>query len=650
MDATHASRGNPTAPLLRAVILEDDPKDLELMVHRLEDGGYRVQFEVADSPQSFQECLGKNACDVVLADFNLGGWTAIDALEILKQSGEDTPLIVVTGCLGDEAAAECITRGAVDYILKDRLARLPAAVREALRRKWAENASKESEERYRSLVMSIPDVVWTFDSTGHVTFISPNVQTLSGYSAEEAYRSAPSFFSEAVHPDDLRRVQKAFEAASGKPFELEFRLKCKDGRWIWVRNRVIGGHEKDGVRFWHGLLSDVTERKQLEQQLIMSQKIEAVGRLAGGIAHDFNNLLTMINGYSQLLLERLEPDAPFTPFVQEIKDAGDRAASLTRQLLAFSRRQIMTFEVLDLNSVVSGLEKMLKRLIGEDILLRTVLDPALGHIKADPGQIEQIVMNLAVNARDAMPLGGELTLETANVQLDEAFVRTHMGATAGPSVMLALSDTGAGMTAETKARIFEPFFTTKEPGKGTGLGLATVYGIVKQMEGSIWVSSELGLGAVFKIYFPRVDEVPAAETKVAAQFNPVSRSEIVLLVEDEVGVRGFVCSALESSGYKVLVAKDAEDAISICEKHEGPIHLLLTDVVMPRMSGPMVAERVRSLRPGIKVLYTSGHTDHPVLRREVLGAHLDFLAKPFSPDALLKKIREVLTKPATSPD
>jgi nitrogen-specific signal transduction histidine kinase/ActR/RegA family two-component response regulator len=407
---------------------------------------------------------------------------------------------------------------------------------------------------------------------------------------------------------------------------------------------VIGGHEKDGVRYWHGLVSDVTERKQLEQQLILSQKIEAVGRLAGGIAHDFNNLLTMINGYSQLILERLEPDAPFAPFVKEIRDAGERAASLTRQLLAFSRRQIMTFQVLDLNSVISGLEKMLKRLIGEDILLRTVLDPDLGHVKADPGQIEQIVMNLAVNARDAMPLGGELTLETANAQLDEVFVRTHIGATAGPSVMLALSDTGAGMTVDTRARIFEPFFTTKEPGKGTGLGLATVYGIVKQMGGSIWVSSELGQGSVFKIYFPRVDEVPAAEKKAEAQSDPVFRSETILLVEDEVGVRAFVCSALESSGYKVLVAKDAEDAISICEKHDGSIHLLLTDVVMPRMSGPMVAERVRSLRPGIKVLYTSGHTDHPVLRREVLGAHMDFLAKPFSPDALLKKIQEVLTQ------
>ena len=644
MDDTHASRGDPSAPLLRAVILEHDPEDLELIVRRLQDGGYTVQFEVADSPQSFQERLGRDAYDVILADFNLGNWTAIDALEILKRSGKDIPLIVVTGSLGDEAAAECIKQGAVDYILKDRPARLPAAVREALHRKRAENALKESEGRYRSLVMSIPDVVWTFDSRGRLTFISPNVQTLSGYSREEVYRSGPHFFSESVHPDDLERVQKVFEVVSGKPLEVEFRLRCKEGSWIWVRNRVIGGHEKDGVRYWHGLLSDVTERKQLEQQLIMSQKIEAVGRLAGGIAHDFNNLLTMINGYSQLILERLEPDAPFTPFVKEIKDAGERAASLTRQLLAFSRRQIMTFQVLDLNSVISSLEKMLKRLIGEDILLRTVLDPGLGHIKADPGQIEQIVMNLAVNARDAMPLGGELTLETANAQLDDVFVRTHIGATAGPSVMLALSDTGAGMTVDTRARIFEPFFTTKEPGKGTGLGLATVYGIVKQMGGSIWVSSELGQGSVFKIYFPRIDEVPAEEKKAEAQSDPVFGSETILLVEDEVGVRAFVSSALESSGYKVLVAKDAEEAISICEKHDGPIHLLLTDVVMPRMSGPKVAERVKSLRPGIKVLYTSGHTDHPVLRREVLGAHMDFLAKPFSPDALLQKIQEVLTQ------
>jgi CheY-like chemotaxis protein len=369
--------------------------------------------------------------------------------------------------------------------------------------------------------------------------------------------------------------------------------------------------------------------------------MEAIGRLAGGVAHDFNNLLTIINGYSELLLEKFGADGAASTYLSEVKNAGARAASLTRQLLAFSRRQVLAPQVLDLNIVVANLEKMLRRLIGEDVKLHTVLDPSLGRVKADPGQIEQVIMNLAVNARDAMPSGGNLTLETSSVELDEAYARSHVTVKPGPHVMLAVSDTGVGMSAKTKTHIFEPFFTTKEAGKGTGLGLATVYGIVKQSGGSIWVYSELGQGTVFKVYLPTVGEDLAVEA-AKMDVDVVSGTETILVVEDQEGVRSLICQALESVGYKVLDMEDAETALATCANYDGPIHLLVTDVVMPGLSGPLIAAKVSSLRPNIKVLYMSGYTDDAVVHHGVFGHDVPFIQKPFSPAALRKKIREVL--------
>jgi nitrogen-specific signal transduction histidine kinase len=387
---------------------------------------------------------------------------------------------------------------------------------------------------------------------------------------------------------------------------------------------------------------DVTERKTLEAQLHQASKMEAVGRLAGGVAHDFNNLLTIINGYSQILQEKLRSDTEASGHLREISLAGERAATLTRQLLAFSRRQVLTPQVLDLNAVVSNLDKMLQRLIGEDIKLHTHLDPTLGRVKADPGQIEQVLMNLVVNARDAMPTGGNLTLETSNVELDETYANTHPTVQPGPHVMLAVSDTGVGMTPETKARIFEPFFTTKEQSKGTGLGLATVYGIVKQSGGSIWVYSELGHGTVFKIYLPLVGDYPVAKELAKTETDSAAGTETILVVEDEKGVRSLIRLALISAGYKVLEVEDGKSAVAMCANYDGPIHMLLTDVVMPQMSGPAVAGKVATLRPGIKVLYMSGYTDDAMVHHGVLGQDTPFIQKPFSPTGLRQKIREVL--------
>ncbi|MEW5980468.1 MAG: ATP-binding protein, partial [Acidobacteriota bacterium] len=394
-----------------------------------------------------------------------------------------------------------------------------------------------------------------------------------------------------------------------------------------------------------GVAQDITERRSLEEQLRQSQRVEAIGRLAGGIAHDFNNLLTAIIGHSELLLDQLSSQDPLREELKEIHSAGQRAASLTRQLLAFSRKQVLQPQVLDLNEVVARLDKMLRRLIGEDIELVTLFGRDLGLVKADPGQIEQVIINLAVNARDAMPQGGKLTLETANVELDEAYARRHVAVTPRRYVMLAVSDTGVGMDAPTQSRLFEPFFTTKEKGKGTGLGLSTVYGIVKQSGGNIWVYSEPGQGTVFKIYLPRVEE-DSEPVKLAepATTTDLSGSETVLLVEDEPAVRSLVRDLLRKRGYTVLEATHGGEAKALAENYGGAIHLMLTDVVLPQMSGRDLADQVTTSHPETRVLYMSGYTDNAIVHHGVLDAGTAFLQKPFTPETLLTKVRQVLSQ------
>ncbi len=511
----------------------------------------------------------------------------------------------------------------------------------AILQKRNEKALRASELHNRLLVQSAVYGIYRSNAEGRFLEVNPALVNMLGYASAEQVLALD--MRNDVYADAEERARLIETHSGGRVENVEAVWKRKDGKIITVRlsGRAIF-NEQGRIEAFEMITEDITERRALEEQLRQSQKMEAVGRLAGGVAHDFNNLLTVIKGYSELILEEIKESDPFRSELDEIKKAADRAASLTRQLLAFSRQQVMAPKVLDLNSVIGNMDKLLTRLLGEDIILNAVLEAGLGRVKADPGQIEQVVMNLAVNARDAMVRGGKLTIETANVQLDENYVREHVGSRAGPYVMMAVADTGMGMTEEIRQRIFEPFFTTKEVGKGTGLGLSTVYGIVKQSDGYIWAGSEVGVGTRFEIYLPRVNA--PADISVVRPLSDASYrgDETVLLVEDEDGVRALIRQVLHKHGYTVLEARHGGEALLHCDRHNGPIELLLTDVVLEQMGGPELAKRLSVIRPDMKVLYISGYTDDAILHDGILSPGTAFLQKPFTTEALAKKIRQVL--------
>jgi PAS domain S-box-containing protein len=515
-------------------------------------------------------------------------------------------------------------------------------IRDITKRKRAEMALRRSEANYRSLIQGATYGIFRCCQDGKFLTVNPALVTMLGYGSE-ADLMAANLVSD-LNPDSDKGTQLLRQYRQvGRLDGVEVEWKRKDGTLVAVRlsGRTISGEPGEPECF-EVIAEDLGERKRLEEQLRQMEKMETVGRLAGGVAHDFNNLLTIISGFSQLLLDRIEVGDPRRSYVDEIQKAEERAASLTRQLLALGRRQVLLPQVLDLNEVVTKMDKMLRPLLGEDIELLIVQPPDLGRVKADPGQIEQVMLNLAVNARDAMPGGGKLTLETANIDLDESYALNHAEVTTGPYVLLAVSDTGCGMDAETQSHLFEPFFTTKEKGKGTGLGLATSYGIIQQSGGYLWFYSEPGRGTTFKVYLPRVQEVPEPVAVNQAQAGPAVGSETVLLVEDETSVRLLVRGVLEARGYTVLEASRADEALRICQQHPGPIQLLLTDVVMPQTMGPALAESLLVLRPKMKVLYMSGYTDHAVFGDGTLLAGISFLQKPFTPETLAQKVRRVL--------
>ena len=508
----------------------------------------------------------------------------------------------------------------------------------------ADEALSASEERFHLLLDGVKDfAIFMLDPEGKVVTWNIGAERIKGYRAEEIIGKHFSTFYSAEDVARGKPEQELQQAVVQGRYEDEGWRVRKDGARVFVNVVITPLHSNTGQHIGFAKVTrDVTERKKLEEQFHQAQKMETVGQLAGGVAHDFNNLLTVISGYSEVLLNRLPATDPASGLLQEIHKAGERAAGLTRQLLAFSRKQIIQPKVLDLNALANDVGKMLRHMIGEDVSLTTVLAPRLGRVKADPGQIEQVLMNLAVNARDAMPEGGKLTIETANVDLDQSYAQAHAEVKPGRYVWLAVSDTGCGMTEEVKARIFEPFFTTKEPGKGTGLGLATAYGIVKQSGGYIYVYSEPGHGTTFKIYLPLVEDgVPSGQSHPGSKTMPKG-SETILLVEDEDAVRSLTRYTLQMQGYAVLEAKDGEEALRVAEKHQGGFHLLVTDVVMPRMSGWRLAEQLAPTHPGLKVMFLSGYTDDAVVRHGIVEAEVAFLQKPFTPSALAQKVRDVL--------
>ena len=517
--------------------------------------------------------------------------------------------------------------------------RLYGAFQDITERRMADT----SQRLHSAALNAAAEAIVITDRAGVIEWVNSAFTRFTGYTAEEAFGKNPRDLVKSGKHDQVFYKDLWETILAGRVWRGETINRRKDGSLYTEEQSVTPIPDGAGtITHFIAIKRDITEQLQLEAQFRQAQKMESVGQLASGIAHDFNNLLTIINGMSDLVLSQLGQDDPARTDVEEIRHAGERAATLTQQLLAFSRRQILEPRVMSLNTVVAGMEGLLQRLLGEDIDLAVVPAPGLGSVRADPGQIEQVITNLAVNARDAMPQGGRLTIETQNVEIDDDYARRHaVAAPAGSYVLLAVSDSGVGMDEATRARIFEPFFTTKEPGKGTGLGLSTVYGIVKQSQGFIWVYSEVGQGTTFKIYLPQVAEAVDTD-RPGPSVAPGSGTETILLVEDNAGLRKVATRFLKPAGYTVLGAASGEEALRLLERHEAPVHLLLSDVVMPGMSGRLLAEQLAQTHPGMKVLYMSGYTGDTIVRHGILDAQMPFLAKPFTEAALRRKVREVL--------
>ncbi len=626
----------------RILIVDDDPGMSETLGDVLERKGHVVQR--AARGRVGLDIVAANPIDAAIVDIGLPDMSGIDVLRSARRLSPTVEIILITGHASLGTAIQAIHDVAFAYLVKPfEMSHLIATIEQAIRKQRVSQALLESEERYRLVTENIADAVFLLDNDGRLVWSNPRGLEITGYTEEELRGRSPLTLFPPAGAAALQAGMEAVWAGESRARFFETEVLRRDGTHLLAEAQV-SSVLKDGRPVARlAVLRDITERKKLEEQLRQAQKMEAIGRLAGGVAHDFNNLLTVIGGRCHLVINSLPAGHPLRRDIELIRGASERAAQLTHQLLAFSRRQVLESRVLDLNATVVGIEPLLRRMIGEDI--QVVIGPTkeLGRIKADPGQIEQVILNLAVNARDAMPRGGRLTLETANVDGPDGDGVGVSNRTPGRYVVLAVSDTGIGMSPEVQANIFEPFFTTKDPGKGTGLGLSTVYGIVQQSGGHIAVRSEPGHGTTFRIYLPRVDAAPVSDQAPPEVVAAPRGTETVLLVEDDEALRILAKEVLAVLGYTVLEAGHPADAIRIAESHGETIHLLLTDVVMPQMNGRQLAETLAAARPDLKVLYMSGYTAGTIGADGILEPGVQFLQKPFTPLGLGRKVREVLT-------
>jgi PAS domain S-box-containing protein len=613
----------------------------------LEQAGYTVVFERVQTAEAMRTALERRPWDVVLSDYSMPSFSANGALSVLQESGRDLPFIIISGTIGEDVAVNALKAGAHDFLVKGRLARLaPAIERERRdvadrhRRRHAEEALRASEAQYRSLVEHAVFGIYQATEDDRFIAVNPALVAMLGYEQPDELLAVDvgTLYASADRYADIKARSRTERRLAGE--EVIWTRKSGDE----IRVRLSGRLTEErltGRGMFEIIVEDVTEQHRLQEQLRQSQKMEAVGQLAGGVAHDFNNMLTAILGYTELLTDQIGPDKPIGQDLLQIKAAAERAAALTRQLLAFSRRQVLTMTAVHLSEVVDALAPMLRRLLGAPIAIETTLTDRLHPVMADVAQLEHLLMNLSLNARDAMPGGGVLTITTANVDLDAAYVSRHPGATAGAHAALSVADTGTGMPPEVMAKIFEPFFTTKARGQGTGLGLAAVYGTVKQLGGYIDVQSEVGLGSTFTIYLPKTSAEVQSHAEPQRSGAPVGR-ETILLVEDENGVRAFAKIAMQRFGYRVLEADSAEAALKLLADPATKIDLLLTDVVLPGMDGRALAAQVLRDRPATRLLFMSGYTDRLGSTGGVLEPGLELLEKPFAAQTLLVRTRQIL--------
>ena len=645
MSTSLTSNGPAAKKLLRVLIADDDHDDVELCHRALRKAEISFEAATVSTREEFARKLREARFDLVISDYRMKGWTGMDALATVREIAAGVPVILMSGTLGDELAVECLKLGITDYVLKDNLARLPSAVLRAheetqlrVAEAQAVAALRESEARYRSVVNNATYGIYWVSGYGKLTFANPALARMLGYSSVEELLALGDTLSFYVDPKVRDRLYKEYWETGHAAELVEWRRK--DGKVISVRLSARHPEEPEGIEC---VVEDVTERLQLEKQLAQAQKFEAIGQLAGGIAHDFNNMIGAVIGWADLGLEETDPGSRVHRRFEKVRQQADRAAALTKQLLAFARRQILEPRTIDLNQVTVETLSLIENVIGSNVEIKASLAPDLAVVRADPVQIEQVLMNLCINARDAMPDGGSLMVQSNNVTLDREFCAVQPNAHPGDYAVLSVTDTGVGMDRATLDRIFEPFFTTKEMGKGTGLGLATVYGIVSQHGGFLQVHSELGVGTTFRAYFPVSTEAP--RTEAAGDSRPMQRgSETILIAEDHDALRQVAHETLAGLGYQVILAVDGEDAIHKFSANSRRIDLALLDVMLPKLSGTEVFARIRKENPELPVILATGYSPDIAQLDRVRKHGLPILQKPFSPNELARRVREALDR------